>query len=160
MNKVVSVHYLFSRNEKIGSKIISSGTKFLNPKIENSPSHAAVLVDNRWVIESTLESGFRVIPYKKWLAINEELYKVLCVKVWTFESIKNLYKPLKNHKYDYFGVIYFTWRVLLQKMFNIKKPKKNLFNHKDKYFCCEVVGIMNGKSYEMTSPIELLSLIK
>ena len=82
----MKVYYVFSRSPKIGSKLIAWGTKFLVPEIKETPSHGAVLIDNRWVIESTLDSGFRVIHYSKWLEINEELFKFECTKNWTFKQ--------------------------------------------------------------------------
>lgn len=156
----MKIHYLFSKNQKIGSKIISRGTNFLVLGIEDTPSHAAILLNGRWVVESTLESGFRVIPYSQWLEINIEIEKIECNKEWTMQQIKELYRPLKTKKYDFLGVLYFGWRVLLQKLLNIKKPEHNRFNHTDKYFCCEVIGVMTRVSYEMTAPVELMFNIK
>ena len=65
----ITLHYLFSKNEKIGSKIIRWATKHL-VEAKDVPSHVALLVNERWVFESTLFTGIRVIPYKKWLEIN------------------------------------------------------------------------------------------
>lgn len=156
----VKVDYLFSKNHKIGSKLIRWGTAFLSLSTKKIPSHVALLINNKWVIESTLESGFRVISYNKWKSFNIELFKLRCIQGRTFKEIKELYKPLKNKKYDYLGVIYFSWRIALMKFLGIPKPKKNLFEHKDKYFCCEVISKMTGVSYEMTAPVELLVKIQ
>jgi len=160
MDKKIKVHYLFSRNEKIGSFIIRKSTAVFEPTVNETPSHVALLLDDKWVIESTLETGFRIIGYKKWLELNEELYKIPCEQEWTMVGIKEHYKPLKGKKYDYPGVLYFSWRVILYLLFRISKPKKNRFNHDNKYFCCEVISRMTGISYEMTAPVELLVRIK
>lgn len=156
----VNVNYIFSRNDKIGSFIIRNSTKQLQPEVEKSPSHVAILVNNKYVIESTLESGFRVIPYKKWLELNEELYKFECAQTWMMKEIKQLYKPLKNKKYDFKGVLYFSWRIILNLFFRIEMPLKNKWHQEDRYFCCEVLGKMTGVSYEMVAPVQLVYRIK
>jgi len=150
------IKLLFSRNKKIGSRLISRFTRFLSP-FKETPSHTAILVNNKWVIESTLESGFRVIGYRKWLQLNEIVYSSTTNLSWDF--VKKRTKKLKGKKYDYFGVIYLGWRVLLLKYLNISKPKKNLFDHKDKYFCTEVVGNLMDINCQMITPIELLNKI-
>lgn len=155
----IDIHYIFSRNKKIGSYIIREGSHFLAPNIEDAPSHVCLLIDNKWIVESTLEYGFRVISYKKWLKINEELYKIKSKDQWTMEMIKKHYKPLKNKEYDYWGVIYFGWSVVLMKLFGIQKPVKNKLNSENKYFCTEVIGKMTNTNYEMTAPIELLQIL-
>lgn len=160
MDRKVKIDYIFSKNKKIGSWIIRKGTAFLCPDIKNTPSHVAVLIDEKWIIESTVEHGFRFIPYKKWLEINEETHKIKCLQNWTFQKIKSLYKPLKNHKYDYLGVVYFGWRVALRKLFRVKMPKENLLDHENKYFCCEIISKMTGVSYKMTAPVQLLDKIQ
>lgn len=154
--KQVSVHYLFSKNSKIGSKIISWGTKHLHPEVEDTPSHVAILVDERWVIESTLDSGVRVIPYKKWRGINKEVAKVPCRQPWTFPEIKKLFKPLKDKKYDYKGVTYFGLRLAANKAFKTEIPKKNKWETKNRYFCCEVMARMTGVDYQMTAPVGVM----
>ena len=150
------VHYLFSRNKKIGSRLISFGTSFVHPEVDVVPSHVAVLVNDRWVFESTLESGVRRIEYKKWLEINEEVAKVECKQKWELKGIIDFYRSLSGKKYDYIGVTYFSWRVLLYILFKIEIPKENKFNHDSRYFCSEVVGKMTGVDYEMTAPVTIM----
>ena len=100
----VKIHYLFSKNKKIGSSFISWGTTHLSNR-KNIPSHIALLVNERWVFESTLDTGIRVIPYKKWLEINEEVAKIACDLVKReYSEIKAIYKDIQNKKYDWLGV--------------------------------------------------------
>lgn len=153
---IVDIVYIFSNNKKIGSRFISWGTAFLVPSIKNTPSHVAVLINEKWVVESVLESGVRVISYKEWKSKNNEVAKITSKEVFTMDQIKAVFRPLKNKKYDWSGVIYFSYRVALKKFLNISIPKHNKFNHKDKYFCCEVVSKLTGQSYEMVSPVELM----
>ena len=151
----VKVRYIFSRNKKIGSRLISWGTKHLQPEVKPTASHVAILVNEKYVFESTLETGIRVITYKRWKQLNEELYSVECIQDWTMQDLKDLYRPLKLKKYDYMGIVYFSYRIALNILFKKPIPKINLFNHTDRYFCCEVISEMTGVSYEMTSPVEL-----
>lgn len=151
----VSVHYLFSKNKKIGSRLISWGTSYLEPKIKNVPSHVAVLVNNKWVFESTLESGVRRISYEKWLEINEEVEKIECTQERELGEVLDYFRSIKDKKYDYQGILYFSWRILLFITLKIKMPTKNRFNRKNSYFCSEVVGKMTGVDCQMTAPVSL-----
>lgn len=155
----VTVHYLFSKNKKIGSKIIRWGTRHLEPQLYKKceiPSHVAILVNEKWVFESTLETGVRRISYKEWLEHNTEVAKYKCQTPRTITDVLNYFRAIKGKKYDYKGVIYFGIRVGLNKFFGMKIPKKNKWASDNKYFCCEVMGEMLGLDYEMTSPVQVM----
>lgn len=151
------IHYLFSKNKKIGSKLISWGTKHQH-KLDETPSHVALLVNERWVFESVLESGVRVLTYKKWLSINQELVKIPCHEgTMPFEHVKQEYKKIKDKKYDWLGVIYLGYRVFLNKLFNAPIPNKNKWENKDKYFCCEAISqLTHVPYYAMRTPVDLM----
>jgi hypothetical protein len=155
----VQLHFLFSRNHKLGSKLISWGTHSLNPRQEPTPSHIALLVNKRWVFESTLSDGVRIVSYKKWLEINEEVKCIPCYKQFTYVDIKCEFKKLKKKRYDYFGVIYFGYRLVLLKALFIPLPKQNLFNASNKYFCSEAIGKLLGEDYSMKAPTQLIPLL-
>lgn len=161
MNKK-TVHYLFSKNSKIGSRLIRWGTAFLCPwvKYEDVPSHVAILVDGKWVLESTLTTGVRIIPYSTWKQINTEICKLQCLQEREFSNIKDFYRAIELKTYDYPGILYFSWRIILKKLFNIDLPKENKWQSDDKYFCSEVIGKMTGLDYQMTSPVQLQEMIK
>ena len=156
----IKVDYLFSKNDKIGSKVISWGTSFIEPQIEDVPSHTAILINNRWVFESTLESGVRRISYQEWLKINKEVCKIPCTQERTLEGIIEEFRQIKDKKYDYIGLVYFGLRVLLFICFRLRIPKKNILNRKNSYFCSEVVGKMTGIDCQMTAPVTLMSKLK
>lgn len=151
----VDVHYIFSRNKKIGSKLIIWGTKHLHPEMDKIPSHGAVLINDRWVLESTLDSGVRVISYQKWLEINEEIYKIES-DITDYTIIKNKYKQLKDKKYDWPGIIYQAIHLMMNKFFKKPVPKKNKWQSNNKYFCLEVIGELTNKRYEMETPVGLV----
>lgn len=151
----VKVHYLFSRNEKPGSKFIQWGTKHRH-NLSVTPSHIALLVNERWVFESTLATGVRVYPYSKWLEINEELDKIPCSKDREYSEIKAIYKEIQDKKYDWAGVTYFGYRLFLNRYFHNPIPLVNKWDDKDKYFCCEAVARLTGVNYDMKAPVDLM----
>ena len=152
----VSVSILFSKNKKIGSRLIRFFTNhFSELKQEEVPSHVALLINNRWVHESTLETGVRIISYPKWMELNEEVFKIDYAKL-DYSILKDLYRETDNKKYDWMGVIYLGFFCGLTKLFRfIKKPKKNLMASKNRYFCTEVIGKLIKDDMDMTSPVEL-----
>jgi len=160
----VIVDYLFSKSREgaIGSKVIIEGTRLLAPELpkDEVPSHVAILVNNRWVFESTLESGVKRIEYKKWLKKNVVVKKIPCLKKWDLSKIIEIFKNIRDKKYDYPAIVYFSWRMMLFIAFKKKLPSANKFNSEDKYFCCEAVGEMTGCDYQMTAPVVLMLSIE
>jgi hypothetical protein len=152
----VSVHYLFSRRDLIGSKTISWGTEHLYKAFEKTPSHVAILINNRWVHESTLDSGVRVMSYEKWLEFNDQLAKIPFVRVWYYYIIKTLFIAIKDKKYDWAGIIYLGLWMVPSKLFGCKLPENNILENPDKYFCSEVMGYMLGGNYDMKAPVQIL----
>lgn len=153
----VKLDYIFSRNRKIGSRTISWGTGFLHPELEIVPSHVAVLINDTWVVESTLENGVRIVPYKSWKRINEEVERIPCWAVKReLDEVLGIVEELWGLSYDWAGVSYFSWRIILYILFKKEMPKENPFDHTDKFFCCEVVGRLTGENFEITSPATLM----
>ena len=153
----VKLDYIFSRNRKIGSRAIAWGTMFLEPEVEKIPSHVAVLINDTWVVESTLENGVRIVPYKAWKRINEEVARIPCWATQrTLDDVLGIVEELWGLDYDWAGVTYFGWRVLLFILFKKPMPEENPYDHTNKYFCCEVVGRLTGQNFEITSPVSLM----
>ena len=148
------VKYVASKrsDDKIGSRMIAWGTKQLEPDLKPC-SHLAIVVRDTLVVESTLTSGVRIIPYSKWLEYNEEVYAF----EKPYEGSLSAYLPsildrLWGRSYDYCGVMYFAWRIALNKLFRIKVPKENKWESSYKRFCVEVFG----EKLSMTSPIQMV----
>jgi hypothetical protein len=151
-----SVSIIFSKNKKIGSWIIRLFTTRITPiPFENIPSHVALLINNRWVFESTITSGIRVISIEKWLEQNELIYTSSCQEQ-AYSELKNKLKPLKNKKYDILGLIYFGYRLFLYQVFGIQIPNKNLAHITKKYFCSEVIGVLKNEDYSMKAPVQIM----
>ena len=158
MSTKIKLHYLFSKNKKIGSTIIRKATKHLEPDIseEEIPSHVAILINNRWVFESTLESGVRRISYEKWLEINTEIDKIECQTERTLEGVLGLFRGILDQDYDYLGVCYFGYRLALSILFDTEIPKINKWNQDNSYFCSEVVGKLLELDYQMIAPVQIM----
>lgn len=150
----MKVDYLFSRNHLIGSRLICWGSSFLTKDLEKIPSHVAILLDDAFVIESTMSSGVRVIPYNKWLEINEELYKIPS-EDRDLQNIKELLFEMWGKKYDKLGLIYFGWCVLKFMLFNTRIPCVNKYEREDYFFCTEFAGRLASHNYSMTTPAML-----
>lgn len=154
----VSVDFLFSHNsELIGSRFISWGTKHLSKHNKTSPSHVAILVNNRWVHEATINNGVRVISIETWQKYFNEVARVNYSKSMDYSVIKNELKLIKNKRYDWLGVIYLGLCVAANKILKIPIPKKNILESKNKFFCCEVIEKITNNYYGMHTPTQILS---
>ena len=152
---IVSNHALFSSNNLIGSKVISKGTAHLESEIKDVPSHTAVLVNERWVHESTGHSGVRVISYDAWSKINKEVGRVQLASR-EYQVIADQYRNIKGKKYDYPGVFYLGL-CIIPTFVGFKLPKKNKWESSNKYFCCEALGSLTGHYYGMETPVQILA---
>lgn len=152
----MKVEYLFSRNKKVGSKLIAWAASFEKVGLRDNPSHIAVLIDCSWVFESTFCSGVRVVPYKQWKGINEELYRIPC-QIRVRDSGETLSKAasLWNKGYDWIGALFFAWRYLGLVLLNKPLPQKNRWENKNKYFCTEFIAQLTGENYSMKSPAKI-----
>ena len=153
----VKVHYLFSKRDKWGSKLIAWGTDHMSDE-PVTPSHIAILVQERWVFESTLESGVRVMSYPKWSELNDEVACIPCAQVYRdYSEIKNIFRDIKGKGYDWLGVMYFAGWIFLNRYMKAAIPGVNKWESQDKYFCSEAVGrLINNERYSMRAPVQLL----
>lgn len=156
------LYYLFSRNHKIGSRVISWASGLLVKDLNKIPSHMAILIEQdgneSLVFESTLSSGVRIVPYKKWLEINEECYKIPCIKQRTNKEIFEKVNEYWGKKYDWSGIAFFIPCFLGYLLFKIPFPKYNLWQSDNKYFCNELGGKIAGyDKYSMVTPAKMCS---
>lgn len=111
-----------------------------------------------FVLESTLESGIRIIPYSNWLQINEECYKILCPKERDPAEVISLIKTYWGKKYDWPGIMYFIPCFIGHFLFGIDFPKENAWQSDNKYFCNELGGKLAGyPQYSMVTPAKMCS---
>lgn len=155
----VTVDILFAKNDRIGSRLICKFTDHLRKYIKRQrvPSHVALLVNGRWVHESTKDCGVRVISLKKWQKQYTEIARCRYTDCCQYDTIKSLYKYIRGKKYDWPGVIYLGYRVLLNRWFNCPIPKTNKYNREDRFFCSEVIGKLRSVDYSMATPVDIMS---
>jgi hypothetical protein len=149
----MKLYYLFSRNEKIGSKLISWASGLLVKDLEKVPSHVAILLEfegisEQFVIESVLESGVRIIPLSVWLQRNELCYKIFCGKERTLDDIFKIVNSIWGKKYDWLGISFFALCFIKHLLFKTPFPKENAWQQEDHFFCSEAAGKISG--YEKT----------
>lgn len=155
-SKAPKVAYVASvkRDKKYkGSRLISWGTKTLEPTLEPC-SHLCIILRKTLVIESTLTTGVRIIPYNHWIKKNRVVHSF----EKEYDGKLSQYIPLVMDKmwgkdYDYPGILYFAWRLALWLFLRIALPKVNKWNSPEKRFCVEIFGEKLG----MTSPVQMVA---
>lgn len=148
----VSTHALFSHNHMIGSKIISKGSKHLDKTLPEI-SHVSLLVNERWVHEAT-GAGVKIYSYDKWSTVHTEVARVQ-LETREYQDIANQYRKIIDSNYDYAGV-FFLGLCIIPTFIGLPLPKYNLWESKNKYFCCEVLGYMTNQYYGMCPPNMIL----
>ena len=154
----VQISYLFSRRPKFLSKVIALGAKYSISELRHSskiPSHTAYLINNRYVVESVFEGGYRVLSYNKWKEINE-LIAVVPAGTRTMTYLKEKTRKFEGRSYDMWGALYLAMCVALKIFFRIPIPKHNRLHKPHQYFCCELIGELEGKDYAMKSPAKVM----
>lgn len=154
----MKIHLVFSRNNKIGSRLIAWASRYEGLNLDQYPSHVAMLFGELIVVESTLTTGIRIIPYSHWLKNNEELYKFE-LDLGSSRAREVLPIAFKNwgKKYDWCGLLFFAWRYLGLMFLDKPLPAKNRWESKSKYFCTEYAASLTGKDYSMKSPAKICS---
>lgn len=149
------IRYIFSHNDQLGSRLISWGTWKFDSTVQSNisrdyvPSHVAVLLDNQFVIESTMLSGVRIIPYSAWKKINIELYSVPDINR-TSEFVEDHLMSIWGKRYDWLGITFFALKLLFKRL-----PKENKWQNSKTFFCTEFAGRLSGKNYSSTTPAGL-----
>lgn len=151
---IVSVHALFSTSPKIGARLISKGSAHLVPKGSVLPSHTAVLINERWVHESTGKTGVTIRSLDLW---NLEHHEVARVKLadQVYQVVADKYREIQHKQYDYLGLFYIGLYIAAS-YFGVKIPVKNKWQSDNRYFCCEVLGKLTDQYYGMSAPAQIL----
>lgn len=151
----------FSRNEKIGSKVIRWGTAEKGEHPDEVPSHYFMIFFRKIVLESRLESGVRITYWGAFLKKNTIIK--LFVPAGEAEKrekrgrmFSRILENTYGKAYDFMAVLYYSYRILLKKWFGKKMPKKNKWNHEDKFFCDEIYSEVSGEDMSMKSPNDLM----
>ena len=152
------ITFIFSRNNLIGSKLISWGTKEEWQRSNDKPSHFWMVFGSDLIIESTLKQGVRLnyLPtFKTKNQIISALRPINDGLIYS-EKVDKILDQAHGRKYDYPAIIYFAWRVLLKRFFGLSFPKRNKFNSAEKFFCNELYTFITGEKMSMQSPNGLM----
>lgn len=159
----MELYYLFSRNQKVGSKLIAWASGLLVKDLEKVPSHMAILIrlDNckeTLVFESVLNGGVRIIPYSVWKTHNELCYKIKCSSTLDLNKIFVYVNEMWGKKYDWPGIAFFAKSFLMHWLFKKEFPQENAWQSDDKFFCNELGGkIAEYPNYSMVTPAKMCS---
>lgn len=152
------LEYLFteSRDKKAwGSTLIKWGTGKLCPDLKPC-SHVAIKIDNI-ILESTMTRGVSIVPYLYWIKNQRVVHAFRCPENRDAGNVLELaVKSTYGKKYDYAGILFFTWRMLGFLLLKRPLPKINRLHHSSRYFCIELISFITNEDYSMTSPIQLV----
>jgi hypothetical protein len=157
----MKIYFVFSRNKKIGSRLISWASGKLLPEMQKVPSHVAVLIEfdesaEPFVIESIVGHGVRIIPLSCWLNINELCYKIPCKTQFSVSDISFVLVDIWDKKYDKMGILFFSYCFLMHFIFKTPFPEKNKWQSDDRYFCTEAAAKLTGyKKHGMVTPAKM-----
>ncbi len=155
------IKYLFTNNDLIGSKLISEFTRKSWQSRNRTASHTGVLFFGLIVVHSNATNGVHIEPFYSFKKKN----KIVCaLRRATDKRTRNqaeiifekYCKQAYGKSYDYAGVVYFTYRIILERVFKLPLPKVNKWENPDKWFCDELMEIELGRDISMTTPNELM----
>jgi len=158
------IKYLFTRNDLIGSKLISGVTKRDYQKTSDTPSHFAILFNDRWVLHSNFANGVHIEPYyffKKRNQVITSLRDTTC-KMCAIECqllFDQLTRKAYGLKYDWPAILYFAYRIILRWIFKLPIPDKNKWEAEDKWFCNEIFELVIGRDISMQTPNDLMMIL-
>ena len=70
-----------------------------------------------------------------------------------------LTKKAWGAKYDFLAVLFFAYRILLNKLFGFKIPDKNKWEKKNRWFCNELFELEFGQDLSMKTPNDLMFML-
>ena len=157
------VRYVFSKNQRYGSKLISWAGSLLIKDLEKVPSHGCIQIefDNTSegiIFESTMDGGVRLAPLSSWLKHNEICYVIVPKVQPNKEEVLSIISNMWGKKYDYPGILYFALCFVGFILFKRPFPKSNKWASRSRFFCLE--AMFDITSYErsgMATPAKMCS---
>lgn len=154
------IKLVFVRSNRIVSKLISDVTRPPKVTLEETPSHVSILFFDSIIVESVF-SGFRIIPYSKFLEKQILLHTHNIEKGDTDDTFQ-LFLRIFNDKfgtmYDFKGAIFLGLKNLLYRIFKIRL--KGNWGSSKRDFCTELAEYVLGYPVKGVTPYELMDLLK
>lgn len=156
------IKFVYTKNKRIGSKIIRFFTRMNGQSTSEIPSHFSIMVYDWLIIESTLSSGVKVGFASEFLPKHEV---VACFRPMNnqreyFLKAKKMTGKIYSGKYDFMGAIYLGLMQMLNTLFGMKMPKNNKFESGNRYFCNELYSFISNKNVSMEHPNSLMLEMK
>lgn len=159
----MTIRYVFSRNKKYGSRLISWASGLLIKDLDKVPSHGCILIEftdtsEGIIFESTFDSGVRLVPFSAWLTHNE-ICRVITPKIQPDKNdVLSQISKMWGKKYDFPGILYFVLSFVGFVLFKRPFSKNNNWSSRDKYFCLEAMfEITNYEKSGMATPAKMCS---
>lgn len=155
---------VFTKSNLIGSKWIREASADEGENIEYIPSHCAWVFFRRLVLEAVLTRGFRINYIKTLKKENDILgyYEYDSHEVtrqFVVMKMQNILDKFHGLGYDYMGVLFQGWRILLNRFFNIPIPDENKWESNNRLSCQEAFTELTGEDYSMTTPRHFQKMI-
>ena len=146
----MSIHFLFTKNSLLGSKIIRWG-------LGEKSSHFAVGFDigedNRGVIFHSHFHGLRIEWASEFLRKNDVIYRLEPVFPLQLQAEERLYQAVvKNYgkPYDYKGFFFFVLAAVWLKITKRKElPRTNPWGDNKAFLCTEVAEQMRAEIHDI-----------
>lgn len=121
-------------------KVLSKLIKYF---LKTKSSHIAFIFDEKWVVHSNL-IGVNIRLLEPWLKHNKIKVNASIRYNLTLLQEEQIFQSLiektSEDDYDYLGFLYFAWRGILYRWFNIPLPKQNAWGKSNAYLCTEMVS--------------------
>lgn len=152
------IKFLFSQNNKIGSKLISAVTREPGQRLEEVPSHFSILLWEWVVIESTMLWGVKPKLYTEFIENNKILssFSPKSDGKQAAQIAKDIASLNHNARYDVAAALYLGVYELLNLYFDVAIPEKNKFDNSNEFFCNELFREFYGGEVSMKHPNALM----
>lgn len=144
-------------NSKLFSRAISFFSKQEEDKLENVPSHMALVFGQRFMVEARGADGVHLNFFSTFLKDNEiiEIYDYKRGNEVGLQDRKLIIEAcLKYHgkKYDFIGVLWFAFYIIRKWAFGTPLPEENKWDGENRFFCSELMSFIDSRDHETSDP--------
>lgn len=150
----------FSNNGKIGSKAIRHASQARHHKetgevveLEDIPSHTYWIFFGDIVIESAFPKGFRIQYYEDFKKHNKVIAEYRFTADFQHSNTGRMRRKVcemyHGKKYDWKGVLFQGWRIMLNVIFGFEIPKDNMWESSNRISCQEAFEFLSKENHKM-----------
>jgi hypothetical protein len=139
-------------------------TKEKNQEFDDVPSHFSLLFKNGIILEARF-TGVKITHISHFLKKNDIILTLFKNDIPnTYEkSDELLAKSIDRYyrkNYDYLAFFYYFYFILKNKIFKTKIPNMINFNSKDRFYCSELIAVIDIEVKHFTPNSQLLILLE